>query len=209
MPHSPLLIAGLGNPGGSYARHRHNVGFLAADVIHESHAFGPWRKRFDGFLSEGTLAGRKTYLLKPMTYMNDSGDSVGAAARYFKLPLSALVVIHDEIDLAPGKVRAKTGGGDAGHNGLRAITATLGPDYRRVRIGVGHPGNPQRVQGYVLQNFAKADEDWLIPLLTAIADAAPLLAKDDDAGFMNRVALLTQPPKPPKPKPEEKKPDGV
>jgi peptidyl-tRNA hydrolase, PTH1 family len=206
---TPLLIAGLGNPGASYARHRHNVGFMAADVIRESYAFGPWRKRFDGFLSEGTLARRKTYLLKPMTYMNDSGDSVGAAVRYLKLPLSALVVIHDEIDLAPGKVRAKGGGGDAGHNGLRSITAALGPEYRRVRVGVGHPGHSERVQGYVLHNFSKADEEWLVPLLSAVADAAPYLAKDDDPGFMNRVALMTLPAKPPKPKPEENKPDGV
>jgi peptidyl-tRNA hydrolase, PTH1 family len=205
----PLLIAGLGNPGASYARHRHNVGFMVADVIHESYDFGPWRKRFAGFLSEGRLAGRKTYLLKPMTYMNDSGDSVGAAVRFFRIPLSALVIVHDEIDLAPGKLRAKSGGGDAGHNGLRSITAALGPDYRRVRIGVGHPGNPQGVQGYVLQNFSQADEEWLVPLLSALGEAAPLLAKDDDAGFMNKVALLTQPPKPAREMPEEKKPDGI
>jgi PTH1 family peptidyl-tRNA hydrolase len=194
MAETPLLIAGLGNPGADYARNRHNAGFMAVDVIHESYRFGPWRGRFSGSLSEGALGGRKTYLLKPMTYMNDSGDSVGAAARYFKLPLSALVVMHDEIDLAAAKIRVKAGGGDAGHNGLRSITAALGPDYRRVRIGVGHPGEKHRVHGHVLNNFSKADEQWLVPLLTSIAESAPLLAKDDDVGFMNKVALLLNPP---------------
>ena len=189
-----LLIAGLGNPGADYARNRHNAGFMAVDVIHASYDFAPWRGRFSGLLSEGVLGGRKTYLLKPMTYMNDSGDSVGAAARYFKLPESALVVMHDEIDLVAAKIRVKTGGGDAGHNGLRSITATLGPDYRRVRIGVGHPGEKHRVHGHVLNNFSKADENWLVPLLSAIAESAPLLAKDDDVGFMNKVALLLNPP---------------
>ena len=194
MAETPLLIAGLGNPGADYARNRHNAGFMALDVIHESYRFGPWRGRFLGSLSEGALGGRKTYLLKPMTYMNDSGDSVGAAVRYFKLPLSALVVMHDEIDLAAAKIRVKTGGGDAGHNGLRSITATLGTDYRRARIGVGHPGEKHRVHGHVLNNFSKTDEQWLVPLLTSIAESAPLLAKDDDVGFMNKVALLLNPP---------------
>ena len=200
MSDTALLIAGLGNPGTDYARNRHNAGFMAADVIHESYKFGPWRSRFNGAVSEGKIAGRKVHLLKPMTYMNDSGDSVGAAMRFFKLPLSALVVIHDELDLAAAKLKVKTGGGDAGHNGLRSITATLGPDYRRVRIGVGHPGEKSRVHGHVLNNFSKADEDWLVPMLTAIADAAPWLAKDDDVGFMNKVALTLKPPakKPPK-----------
>lgn len=193
MPETPLLIAGLGNPGADYARNRHNAGFMAADVIHESYKFGPWRGRFSGLLSEGKLGGRKTWLLKPMTYMNDSGESAGAAVRYFRLPLSAVVVMHDEIDLAAAKIRAKTGGGDAGHNGLRSITAALGPDYRRVRIGVGHPGEKTKVHGHVLNNFSKADEKWLVPLLSAIAEAAPLLANDDDVGFMNKVALLLKP----------------
>jgi PTH1 family peptidyl-tRNA hydrolase len=194
MTDTPLLIAGLGNPGAEYARNRHNAGFMAVDVIHESYPFGPWRGRFSGVISEGKLSGRKTYLLKPMTYMNDSGRSVGAAARYLKLPLSAIVVMHDEIDLAAAKLRAKAGGGDAGHNGLRSITATLGPDFRRVRIGVGHPGEKHRVHGHVLNNFSKADEDWLVPLLSAIAEAAPLLAKDDDPGFLNKVAVTLKPP---------------
>jgi PTH1 family peptidyl-tRNA hydrolase len=196
MSDTPLLIAGLGNPGAEYARHRHNAGFIVADELHSHYRFGPWRAKFDGFLSEGALAGRKTYLLKPMTYMNDSGVSVGAALRFFKLPLSALAVIHDDIDLAAGKLKVKTGGGDAGQNGLRSITATLGPDYRRVRLGIGHPGNKARVTGHVLQNFSKDDADWLVPLVNAMVDAAPLLAQDDDTGFMSRVALLTKPPKP-------------
>ena len=194
MTDTPLLIAGLGNPGAEYARNRHNAGFMAVDTIHESYNFGPWRSRFQGAISEGALGGRKTYLLKPMTYMNESGQSVGPALRFFKLPVSALVVMHDEIDLAAAKLKVKTGGGDAGNNGARSITATLGPDYRRVRIGIGHPGEKHRVHGHVLGNFSKADEDWLVPMLTAIADASPLLAKDDDVGFMNKVALLTKPP---------------
>jgi PTH1 family peptidyl-tRNA hydrolase len=194
MTDTPLLIAGLGNPGAEYARNRHNAGFMAVDTIHESYKFGPWRSRFQGAISEGALDGRKTWLLKPMTYMNDSGQSVGPALRFFKLPLSALVIMHDEIDLAAAKLKVKTGGGDAGNNGARSITAALGPDYRRVRIGIGHPGEKHRVHGHVLGNFSKTDEDWLVPMLTAIADAAPMLAKDDDVGFMNRVALLTKPP---------------
>ncbi len=140
IPDTPLLIAGLGNPGAEYARNRHNAGFMAAEMIADRHRFASWRSRFQGLIARASSAGRKTYLLKPMTYMNDSGISVGAAARFFKLPLESIVVIHDEVDLAAGKLKAKTGGGDAGHNGLRSITAALGPDYRRVRIGVGHPG---------------------------------------------------------------------
>ena len=191
---SPLLIAGLGNPGAEYARNRHNAGFMVADTLHESYGFGPWRAKFQGLLAEGRLAKRKTYLLKPQTFMNASGASVGAAARFLKLPLSAVVVFHDEIDLAAGKLKAKTGGGDAGHNGLRSITATLGPDYRRVRLGVGHPVSKERVVGHVLQNFSKADEDWLLPVLSAIAEAAPFLAENDNIGFMNKVALILHPP---------------
>jgi PTH1 family peptidyl-tRNA hydrolase len=206
---TPILIAGLGNPGAQYARNRHNAGFILVDAIHAHHRFGPWRAKFEGFLSEGELAGRKTYLLKPQTYMNHSGVSVGAALRFFKLPLKALLVIHDEIDLAAGKIKMKTGGGDAGQNGLRSITATLGPNYRRLRIGVGHPGEKSLVAGHVLQNFSQEDIAWLKPLVEAMVTSAPLLAKDDDAGFLSRVALLTQPPKPEKQskKPEQKKED--
>lgn len=195
-----LLIAGLGNPGAEYARNRHNVGFMVADVLAAQYGFGPWRARFQGQIADGTIGGRKTHILKPMTYMNESGNAVGAALRFFKLPLEALVVVHDEIDLAAAKLKVKTGGGDAGNNGLRSITAALGPDYRRVRIGIGHPGARTRVHGHVLGNFSKADEQWLVPMLDAVAEAAPYLAADDDPGFMNKVALLLHPPEK-KPKP--------
>src|SRR5690242_19948081 len=194
MADDALLIAGLGNPGSQYAFNRHNAGFMLVDAIQLEHGFGPWRAKFEGLVSEGALAGRKTYLLKPQTYMNDSGSSVGPALRFFKLPLEALVVAHDEIDLAAGKLKVKTGGGDAGQNGLRSITATLGPDYRRVRIGIGHPGEKTKVTGHVLQNFSEDDIAWLKPLVEAMVQAAPLLAKDDDAGFMSKVALLLKPP---------------
>ncbi len=192
---APLLIAGLGNPGDTYARHRHNVGFMAVDAIAERHRFGPWKARYHGLSADGFLDGRRTILLKPMTYMNESGSAVGEAVRYLKLPLSAVVVIHDELDLVPGKIKVKSGGGDAGHNGLRSITATLGPGYRRLRIGIGYPGRPN-VLAYALHDFSKADREWLLPLLGAIAEAAPYLASDDDAGFMNKVALLVKPPRP-------------
>jgi peptidyl-tRNA hydrolase, PTH1 family len=205
MPDTALLLAGLGNPGAEYARNRHNVGFMVADVIHDRYKFAPWRTRFQGHVADGTIAGRKVHLLKPMTYMNDSGLSVGAALRFYKLPLEALTVIHDEIDLAAGKMKVKTGGGDAGNNGLRSITATLGPDYRRVRIGVGHPGTKSRVHSHVLSNFSKADEDWLVPMLDAVAEATIYLAKDDDAGFMNKVAVMLRPnEKKPNPNKNEK-----
>jgi PTH1 family peptidyl-tRNA hydrolase len=200
---TPLLIAGLGNPGTQYAKNRHNAGFIVVDELHAHYKFGPWKAKFDGLLSEGSLGGRKTYLLKPQTFMNLSGDSIGPALRFFKLPLEALVVVHDEIDLAAGKLKVKTGGGDAGQNGLRSITATLGPDYRRVRLGIGHPGEKTRVTGHVLQNFSKDDIGWLKPLVMGIVEAAPLLAKDDDAGFMSKVALLLKPPSKPKKKDTE------
>jgi PTH1 family peptidyl-tRNA hydrolase len=209
MTDSLLLIAGLGNPGERYARHRHNVGFMAADAIAARHRFAPYRPRYHGSIAEGSIGGRKTLILKPMTFMNESGLSVGEAARYLKVPSDAIVVIHDEVDLVPGKVRAKSGGSDAGHNGLRSVTSVLGPSYRRVRIGVGHPGVAPLVPSYVLRDFPKADHQWLTPLLEAIAEAAPYLAADDDAGFMNRVALLTRPQRPAKPKAQEKSPDGL
>jgi peptidyl-tRNA hydrolase, PTH1 family len=196
---TPLLIAGLGNPGSQYARNRHNAGFIVVDELHAHYRFGPWKAKFDGLLSEGSLGGRKTYLLKPQTFMNLSGESIAPALRFYKLPLEALVVVHDEIDLAAGKLKVKTGGGDAGQNGLRSITAALGPDYRRVRLGIGHPGDKDRVTGHVLQNFSKDDIAWLKPLVDAMVQAAPLLAADDDAGYMSKVALLTKPPVP-KPK---------
>ncbi len=200
---TPLLIAGLGNPGSQYAKNRHNAGFIVADELHAHYRFGPWKAKFEGLLSEGSLAGRKTWLLKPQTFMNLSGDSVGPALRFFKLPLEALVVVHDEIDLAAGKLKVKTGGGDAGQNGLRSITAACGANYRRVRLGIGHPGDKERVTGHVLQNFSKDDIAWLKPLVDAMVEAAPLLAKNDDAGFMSRVALQLAPPKDPKKKDTE------
>jgi len=202
MAETALLIAGLGNPGGEYARNRHNAGFMAADVMHDRYRFAAWRSRFQGQFAEGAIAGRKVYLLKPMTYMNDSGISVGAATRFFKLPLDAVVVIHDDVDLAPGKLRAKKGGGDAGNNGLRSITSVLGPDYRRVRIGVGRPQATGRVHNHVLGNFTPADQEWLGPLLETVAEAAPWLARDDDPGFLNKVAVTLHPPEK-KAKPEK------
>ena len=203
MSETPLLIAGLGNPGAEYARNRHNAGFMALDTIHASYKFGPWRTRFHGQISEGEIGGRKIHLLKPTTFMNESGRALGEAVHFFKLPLSAVVVIHDEIALEAAKLKVKTGGGDAGNNGARSITAAIGPDYRRVRIGIGHPGEKHRVSGHVLGNFSKADEDWLVPMLSAIAEAVPYLAKDDDNGFMNKVTLILHPPAK-KPKPEKK-----
>jgi PTH1 family peptidyl-tRNA hydrolase len=194
------LFVGLGNPGERYARQRHNVGFMAVERIAQRHGFGPWRSRFQGQLAEGQLAGERVWLLKPQTFMNESGRSVAEAARFMKLPLGDVIVFHDELDLAPGKVRVKLGGGVAGHNGLRSMDACLGGrDFRRVRIGIGHPGHKDRVVGHVLSDFHKVEQTWLEPLLDAVADASPLLAKGDEAGFMNRVALLTQPPKPERP----------
>lgn len=184
-----LLLAGLGNPGPKSANNRHNVGFMAADAIARRHGFSPWSKKFQGEIAEGKLGGEKVILLKPQTYMNLSGQSVGEAMRFFKLEPSALTVLYDEIDLAAGKVRVKTGGGAGGHNGIRSIDAHVGKDYRRVRIGVGHPGVKELVHGHVLGDFSKADKGWLEPLLDAIADNADLLAKGDDNGFMNKLSL--------------------
>ncbi len=191
-----LLIVGLGNPGAQYAQNRHNVGFMAVDAIHRRHGFPPWRRRFQAELSEATLSGEKVLLLKPQTYMNESGRAVQAAAAFYKLPVADIVVIHDEVDLPPGKTRLKTGGGAAGHNGLRSIDAALGDGYRRVRIGVGHPGVKEAVPHYVLHDFAKADQDWLKPLIEAIADNAPLLAEGKDPTFANRLHAATQPREP-------------
>jgi PTH1 family peptidyl-tRNA hydrolase len=191
-----LLLVGLGNPGASYARQRHNVGFMAVDAIARAHGFGPWRRKFQGVVSEGTLAGERVLLHKPQTYMNLSGHAVAEAVRFFKLPLGRVVAYHDEIDLVAGKVRIKLGGGVAGHNGLRSMAQQLAsPDFRRVRIGIGHPGHKDRVHRHVLGDFATADRAWLEPLLDALATAAPLLAAGDDAGCMTKIALLTRPPK--------------
>lgn len=188
------LLVGLGNPGDRYARHRHNVGFMAVERIAERHGFSPWRRRFQGETAEGRIDGARVLLLKPMTYMNESGRCVGEAARFLKIDLDDIVVFHDELDLAPGKVRIKTGGGNAGHNGLRSISAHLGNDFVRVRIGIGHPGSKDAVIPYVLHDFAKADRDWLDPLLDAIADAAPRLAAGDAGRFLTDVARAMQEP---------------
>jgi len=191
-----LLLVGLGNPGPDYARHRHNIGFMAVDRIADDWGFAPWRRRFQGDVAEGVLDGHKTLLLKPLTFMNESGRSVGEAVRFFKLDPDDIVVLYDEIDLAPGKVRCKQGGGHSGHNGIRSIHAHIGSDYRRVRIGVGHPGDKDRVIGHVLSPFSANDKAWLEPLLDAISDAAPLLAEHQDERFQSQVAHLMQPPKP-------------
>lgn len=182
-----LLIAGLGNPGSQHAGNRHNVGFMALDAIHRRHGFGPWRRKFQAVVSEGTFAGQKCLLIKPQTYMNESGRSVGEAARFYKLDPSDVLVIHDEVDLAPGKIRMKAGGGAAGHNGLRSVGAALGTEFRRLRIGVGHPGVKDMVPIHVLHDFAKADQAWLAPLLDAIADHAPMLAEKQDQTYANRI----------------------
>ncbi len=188
-----LLWVGLGNPEPSQARHRHNIGFMALDVIAQRHRFSPWRKRFKGEVAEGVVGGQKVLALKPLTYMNASGEAVQPAAAFMKIPPADITVFHDELDLAPAKVRVKLGGGAAGHNGLRDIQRALGtPAYWRVRLGIGHPGHKDRVHGHVLGNFAKVDEPWLVQLLDAVADAAPLLAEGKPEPFMTRVALLTQ-----------------
>ncbi|HVY21558.1 MAG TPA: aminoacyl-tRNA hydrolase [Bauldia sp.] len=188
-----LLVVGLGNPGPEYARQRHNVGFIAVDAIHRRHGFQPWRRRFSGEIAEGTLSGEKALLLKPLTYMNDSGRSVQEAAHFYKLEPKDIVVIHDEVDLPPGKTRMKVGGGAAGHNGLRSIDAAIGQDYRRLRIGVGHPGVKEAVPGYVLHDFPKIDAEWLVPLIDTIAENAPLLAKGQDNTFANRLHAAANP----------------
>ena len=186
------LWVGLGNPGPQHALQRHNVGFMAADVIADMHGFGAVQKKFQGWVQEGRLAGEKIVLLKPATFMNESGRSVAEALRFYKLDVSALTVLHDELDLAPFKVKVKTGGGTAGHNGLRSIDSHLGPEFRRVRIGIGHPGHKDRVLGYVLGNYAKTEQDRLAATLGAIGAEAEWLAKGDDPRFMSEVALRLQ-----------------
>ncbi|MBL8580976.1 MAG: aminoacyl-tRNA hydrolase [Rhizobiaceae bacterium] len=190
------LIAGLGNPGAGHAGNRHNIGFMAADAIHRRHSFSPWAKKFQGLVSEGVLGGEKVLLVKPQTFMNLSGQSVGAAMSFYKLAPADLTVIYDELDLAPGKVRIKIGGGNGGHNGIRSLDAHMGKEYRRVRIGIGHPGAKELVHNHVLGDFAKADQAWLGPLLEAVADNAERLVKGDDSGFMNKVSLAIPSGKP-------------
>jgi PTH1 family peptidyl-tRNA hydrolase len=186
------VFVGLGNPGARYAGNRHNIGFMAVDAIARRYNAQPWRKRFQGMAAEVQLGDEKVVLLKPETFMNESGRAVGEAMRFFKLPIGEVVAFHDELDLAPAKLRVKVGGGNAGHNGLRSITALCGNDYKRVRLGIGHPGHKDLVHGYVLRDFAKAEEPWVDDLTRAIADGAAALAQGDDAGFQNRVHLAME-----------------
>lgn len=187
------LIVGLGNPGAKYAANRHNIGFLALDRIAADHDFTPWRARFQGMAADGRLGDTRVTLLKPQTFMNLSGQSVGEAARYLKLTPADIIVLHDELDLAPGKCRVKQGGGHAGHNGLRSIHQHIGAEYGRVRLGIGHPGHKDKVASYVLSDFAKAEQDWLDDLLRGISDGAPALAAGDGGRFQNAVANRTAP----------------
>jgi PTH1 family peptidyl-tRNA hydrolase len=213
-----LLVIGLGNPGAEYAGNRHNIGFMAVDELVRRYGFSPWRKRFQGRSAEGVLplpggGSEKVLALEPDTYMNLSGQSVAAAAGFYKIAPERMVVFHDDLDLPPGKLRVKRGGGHGGHNGLRSLDAHLGPEYWRVRLGIGHPGDRALVHGYVLHDFAKADRDWLVPLLEACAEAAPFLAAGQPDKFTNQVTLKLQPPKAPKePKsapPARERPDGT
>ncbi len=204
------IFVGLGNPGAKYARNRHNIGFMSVDRIAEDHGFGPWKSKFQGEIAEGRLGTEKVLLLKPMTFMNRSGQSVGEAMRFYKLDSTDVTVFHDELDLAPGKVRVKAGGGHAGHNGLRSVHDHIGAAYDRVRLGIGHPGRKELVSPYVLSDFAKADTEWLDDVLRGVSDGAVELAGGDGGKFMNAVALRTSPPrssKSPKPEPAtEQKP---
>lgn len=189
------LVVGLGNPGGQYARNRHNIGFMAADEIVRRHSFAAYRNKFQGEVSEGVIGGEKVVVLKPMTFMNESGRSVKEAAAFYKIATEDILVLHDELDLAPGKMRVKRGGGHAGHNGLRSIHAHMGEGYARLRLGIGHPGHKDRVSGYVLNDFAKADQDWLTAMLDAVADNIDLVFAAKDSDFMTRVAQAVKPPR--------------
>ncbi|MCH7936684.1 MAG: aminoacyl-tRNA hydrolase [Proteobacteria bacterium] len=198
-----LLLVGLGNPGTGYAKHRHNIGFMAVDTIVRRHGLGPFRAKFRGLAAGGEISGRKVLALKPETFMNESGQSVEAARAFYKIPPEDVIVFHDEIDLAAGKVRVKRGGGHAGHNGLRSIHAHIGPDYSRVRLGIGHPGDKDKVTGHVLKNFAKADAPWVEKVLDALAEHAGLLIEGEDSAYMSKVARAVKPPRPKKPAPAE------
>ncbi len=187
-----LLFVGLGNPGARYEGNRHNIGFMVIEAIARRHGFSPWHRRFQGETAEGTIDGERIVLLKPMTFMNESGRAVGEAANFFKLGLGEITVFHDELELPSGKVRVKVGGGIAGHNGLRSVSSHLGNDYRRVRLGIGHPGVKELVHGHVLSDFAKSDRPWVEALCEVIADNAGLVAKDRDSSFQNKVHLAMQ-----------------
>lgn len=196
------LFVGLGNPGAKYEGNRHNIGFMAVDAIADVYAFPPWRKKFQALVTEGSIGAERVMLMKPETFMNESGRAVGEAQRFLKVADSEIAVFHDELDLAPGKVKVKTGGGNAGHNGLRSISAHLGNEYQRVRLGIGHPGSKDAVVHYVLNDFAKAERTgWVHDLIAAIAKAAPYLAQGDDARFLSEVARLTQSEPDPKAQP--------
>lgn len=202
-----ILLVGLGNPGDKYIRTRHNIGFMAVDEIADTHSFGPEKSKHQGLVREGTIGSEKVAILKPQTYMNESGRAVGAMAKFYKIDPSDIIVFHDELDLAPGKLRTKTGGGHAGHNGLRSIHAHIGESYRRVRLGIGHPGDKSKVSGYVLHDFAKTDAEWIGPQLATIAKEATWLVKGDDQRFQTAVAQgLTPPKKGAKPSNKEEKP---
>lgn len=216
------MIVGLGNPGSEHAGNRHNIGAMAVDEIARRHGFSPYKSKFQALVTDGTIDGTRVLLLKPQTYMNRSGDSVAAAAKFYKIPVEEITVIYDELDLVPGKVRVKTGGGTGGHNGLRSIDPQIGNGYHRVRLGIGHPGHKDLVSRWVLSDFAKADGPWLETLMSAIADNSGLLATNNPNNFMNRIALVmnadipapassgksTKPaPSPPSPKPAGK-PEG-
>ncbi len=184
-----ILIAGLGNPGPRYAKNRHNIGFMAIEAIAAAHRIGPFRARFQGLVADGAIGGARAALLMPQTFMNESGRSVGEAMRFYKIDVGSVIVIHDELDLAPAKARLKVGGGNAGHNGLRSITAHIGNDYKRLRLGIGHPGDKALVYPYVLGDFAKSEMGWVEALCDAVARAADLLAAGEDASFQNKVHL--------------------
>lgn len=201
-----IIIAGLGNPGSQYAGNRHNIGFMAVDALQRLPSFAPWSKKFKAEISEGEIAGEKVLLMKPLTYMNLSGESVGEAMRFYKLKPGDIIAIHDELDLPAGRARIKIGGGHGGHNGLKSLDAHCGKEYRRLRLGIGHPGDKERVHGHVLGDFAKSDKVWLEPLIDAIADNASMLLKAEDSQLMNKLALATgakpeaeKPTKAPKP----------
>jgi PTH1 family peptidyl-tRNA hydrolase len=190
-----VLLVGLGNPGQDYAKNRHNIGFMAVEEIAQRHGFGPWRRRFQGQAADGRLSDKRAYALKPETYMNESGRAVAAAMRYYRLEAEDVIVLYDEIDLDAGKVRCKQGGGNAGHNGLRSLDSHIGRDYVRVRLGIGHPGDRDRVSGHVLGNFSKADMIWVTDVIDAVSDAIPALVAGDVPGFSNQVALKLSPAK--------------
>ncbi|MEE9318166.1 MAG: aminoacyl-tRNA hydrolase [Rhodospirillales bacterium] len=208
-----LLLVGLGNPGPDYAKHRHNIGFMAIDAIADHYSFGPFRAKFLGQAAEGKISGAKVLALKPKTFMNESGRAVETARAFYKISPEDIVVFHDEIDLQAGKVRVKRGGGHAGHNGLRSIHAHIGTDYGRVRIGIGHPGDKDKVTGHVLKNFSKTDAEWVEKALSALAEHAGLLIGGDDSGYMSKVAEAVKPPRSSKTEPprgkDESGGDGV